>query len=86
MTPYELIIILNAHASPAQPYDRKEAPIYHETMGNLVGLGLFVTTGSELANDYAPTEKLHAYAKCLCMMPLPVQNWTIPGATFFAVA
>lgn len=82
MTPYELNIILMAHCSTEQPYDGKEAPIYHETMGNLIGIGLFIPLGHENPGVYAPTEKLHAFAKFLCTVPLPVMNWSIPGTNW----
>lgn len=82
MSPYELMIIINAHCSPSQPFDGKGAPIYHETMGGLIDCGLFTSSGHENPGVYVTTVKLHAYAKLLCMMPMPTQQWTITGMGF----
>lgn len=79
MTPYEIMIVINAHCSPTQPYDRRNAPIYAETMANMVTLGLF----EEHESGFVPTEKLHVYCKAICLMPMPTQTWTIPAVPNF---
>ena len=75
MSPYEIILLMNAHTQPGQPYDQRNAPIYDETMERLTKLGLF--DGSK-EFGYAPTDKLHAYCKIICMLPIPMQVWSIP--------
>lgn len=81
MTPYELHLVLNAHVSPDQPFDGCDAPIYDETMRKLLGMGLFdISSG-----PYVATAKLHAFCKFLCMMPLPMQNWSIAGSLIFSL-
>ena len=79
MSPYELMIMLSAYCSEEQPYDGKNAPIYHETMKNLVNQGLFVESKTVGPGIYYRTDKLIGYVKCLCMMPIPTLQWAIPG-------
>lgn len=76
MTPYELGIALHYHTSGVD-YPWLGAPIAHQTKEWFVDNELLFhspATGS----TYYPTEKLHAFCRMLCAVPLPVQCWTDP--------
>jgi len=75
MTQYEIKLIFRAHAYADFSDTHDERPLFRETIFKFYDMGL-------LENGQA-TDKLHAYCKFLCDMPMPIQQWVVPGQQGF---
>jgi hypothetical protein len=77
MSPLVIGILLHHHVSNERyKGNGYQSLIWRDTMLGLVSDGLLVSVGDE---DFLPTERLHAYCEALCRVPLPTQQWVVPG-------
>lgn len=80
MTPFEIEILLYYYWSSVDEYPKRNAPIFKETIGRFINLGLIIATPSPHPCCYVYSgnrEALTAYVNALCAVPLPVQKWVV---------
>jgi len=82
MTPYEIEMILyfNGHVNP---WPQQDAPAFMEAIRMFQGADLIeVPTNIDRPKL---TARGRAYVTFLCMLPLPMATWGIPGPLQFAL-
>jgi hypothetical protein len=82
MTPLQIEMILHFHCC-ADPWPRHEAPACIEAVRMFQNEKLI-----EVPTDFDRvrlTEKGRAYVEFLCMLPLPMVTWGIPGPFQFSI-
>lgn len=90
MTPLEIEILMHYHAR-AGDHPRlvgnessPEFDSWHAALNKFLINDYLVDRTQELhptreSPRYQATEKLHFYCRCLCNLPEPIQQWTIPA-------
>jgi len=82
MTPLQIEMILHFHCS-AEPWPRLGAPACSEAI-RIFQEEKLVEVPTNIDNVVL-TEKGRAYVKFLCMLPLPMATWGIPGSFQFSM-
>jgi hypothetical protein len=75
-TPYQINIVLHYHCSSA-PWPLPNAPIFKNTMNDLVAIGILEVVNADL-NQYQATDRGRALIDMWCATPLPKQKWFDP--------
>ncbi len=68
-TPYQINIVLHYHCSPA-PWPLPHAPIFKDTMDDLVSKGLLEVVNADL-HQYEATDRGRALIEMWCATPIP---------------
>lgn len=79
MTPLEIGMLLHIYAR-ADPLPLR-SPVHHETLSQFMGDELITVreTCEEGRHPYDLTERGRCYVEALMNVPLPRQEWVVPG-------
>jgi hypothetical protein len=76
MVPAKIEILIHIHCSP-EPWPRKDAPVYQETIKEFVHEGL-ITASRGRGSEWRTTERGAAMIQHLTEVKLPVAVWVQP--------
>ncbi len=83
-TPLSISIALHYHVTGGEDYRNLDAPAVHGSIVYFCKEGLLTEIPNGTEQIYEATEKLHAWCRAICSVPIPKPIWVNPD-TYKAV-